>query len=178
MLSQSLVKLYRFRHPIRPIWWHCLSIWSGNISLTERVLHWDHHFRWKWQSKVNSLPAWQWMKKIFALCSLEAWIPCLFYHGELVDFEKIKSHHTLMLFMRLHLGKRSKSQALFLKKKFMGLVFGWNMEQWWLGWENPWGLDIESVWEYWNYSKTFNIIPPLSWFIREKKRKRKKKQKI
>ena len=94
------------------------------------------------------------------LCSLEAWIPCLFYHGELVDFEKIKSHHTLMLFMRLHLGKRSKSQALFLKKKFMGLVFGWNMEQWWLGWENPWGLDIESVWEYWNYSKTFNIIPP------------------
>ena len=67
------------------------------------------------------------------LCSLEAWLPCLFYHGELVDFEKIKSHHTLMLFMRLHPGKRSKSQALFLKKKFMGLVFGagiWSNDGW------------------------------------------------
>ena len=67
------------------------------------------------------------------LCSLEAWLPCLFYHGELVDFEKIKSHHTLMLFMRLHLRKRSKSQALFLKKKFMGLVFGagiWSNDGW------------------------------------------------
>ena len=29
-----------------------------------------------------------------------------------------------MLFMRLLLGKRSKSQALFLKKKFISLVFG------------------------------------------------------
>ena len=67
------------------------------------------------------------------LCSLEAWLPCLFYHGELVDFEKIKSHHTLMLFMRLHPGKRSKSQALFLKKKFMGPVFGagiWSNDAW------------------------------------------------
>ena len=62
------------------------------------------------------------------LCSLEAWLPCLFYHGELVDFEKIKSHHTLMLFMRLHPGKRSKSQALFLKKSswalFLALEYG------------------------------------------------------
>ena len=35
--------------------------------------------------------------------------------------------------MRLHPGKRSKSQALSLKKKFMGLVFGagiWSNDGW------------------------------------------------
>ena len=66
------------------------------------------------------------------LCSQEAWLPSLFYHGELVDFEKIKSHHTLMLFMRLHLGKRSKSQALFLKKSSWALFLAgiWSNDGW------------------------------------------------
>jgi len=38
-----------------------------------------------------------------------------------------------MLFMRLHPGKISKIQALFLKKKIMGLVFGtgiWSNDGW------------------------------------------------
>ena len=72
-----------------------------------------------------------------------------------------------------------KESGFISKKKVHGPCFRrWNMEQWWLGWKNPWGLDIESVWEYWNYSKTFNIIPPSLGSLEKKKEKEKKQKNI
>ena len=60
------------------------------------------------------------------LCSQEAWLPSLFYHGELVDFEKIKSdvvHETASW-------EEIKESGFISKKKVHGPCFWrWNMEQ-------------------------------------------------
>ena len=60
---------------------------------------------------------------------LGTWLPSLFYHGELVDFEKIKSdvvHETASW-------EEIKESGFISKKKFMGLVFGagiWSNDGW------------------------------------------------